>query len=308
VYRNREDGHPARLDWKKFQSHLVDNSKGDILVIMDACYAGAANKLFQLEGGRTYEFLGAVAKDRLTPGPGEWSFTTALIKAMKHLLKERNNGAFTTSDLVDIIAKDRHKNPPYEYLRHGTKFNKYNFRRIALAPLMSTSEERKKSFKDAPIASHLMLRIELRHEPNELEPEQIVELAKRVSRAVKFSDLDTRRVDWMSVIERKPRTMKEVIVRVCQMLRTRKAWPQHHHDHQWLHAPSSALTQDMKENRQWLQSSSIWHLITSDVVIRTLRIDKLRCVVEKHPVLLRTTTVAVLSSLATYFITSQYLR
>lgn len=72
----------------------------DVLVIFDCCDAGYTSSL--RSGGHAFEYLAACQERKFTYGPGENSFTSAMIWA----LKELNTGEhFTTATLREKIMK-----------------------------------------------------------------------------------------------------------------------------------------------------------------------------------------------------------
>lgn len=80
---------------------IIKETKGEVLVIFDCCYAG------DLELGvraplprRAFEFLAATSAKSTTRKPGPRSFTSALIHSMKDLAK---SGSFSTQELVSRI-------------------------------------------------------------------------------------------------------------------------------------------------------------------------------------------------------------
>ncbi|KAL9110404.1 MAG: hypothetical protein Q9227_005135 [Pyrenula ochraceoflavens] len=88
--------------WEKAEA-LLENAKADMLLIFDCCHAARAGN--QKKRGpfsqRIYEVLAACQSDELTPGPGDSSFTSALIWALRQLAEPPK--AFTTSQLYDMI-------------------------------------------------------------------------------------------------------------------------------------------------------------------------------------------------------------
>lgn len=80
---------------------IIEETKGDVLVIFDCCYAGElATDARPPPNRRAYEFLAATAPKSTTPKPGPRSFTSALIHSMKDLAK---SGSFNTQELVSRI-------------------------------------------------------------------------------------------------------------------------------------------------------------------------------------------------------------
>jgi hypothetical protein len=85
--------------WHSAEINLCQ-TQGDVLAIFDCCNAG---QLCQYRGRIRFEYLGACAARQTTPGPGENSFTAALIWALRDLC--RPNFSFPTSELQQKITE-----------------------------------------------------------------------------------------------------------------------------------------------------------------------------------------------------------
>jgi hypothetical protein len=203
------------VNWEEVEKKFVESAKGDVLTIMDACFAGAVRSMIHREPGQTYEYLGACAHDKTTPSPGEKSFTTALIKALQILLNENEKHQFTTADLSRKIGEQKYKknNLPCLWSRSA-----HDQRRIMLAPMNNGTQ--KPYFDNTEIPAYLELRIELKQESlNALEVE---DLARRVARAVSESKVHTRRVDWLQKISRPKPSLKSAARLVLFTIRRAK--------------------------------------------------------------------------------------
>ena len=87
--------------WSKVEP-AIQNTDADVLLIFDCCHAGRL--CYTRSGPDSYfEFLGACAHHETTRGPGDESFTSALIWALKQLAKKEE--AFNTSELRRMITK-----------------------------------------------------------------------------------------------------------------------------------------------------------------------------------------------------------
>ncbi|MCJ1229928.1 hypothetical protein MMC12_006599 [Toensbergia leucococca] len=131
----------AHLDsviWNRTEENLRD-TQADVLEIFDCCYAG---NIAVTRGGaqgyeRSFEFLAAADADFRTPGPGETSFTSALIWALKDLAEKSHR--FTTCDLLNKIRKDA-PNFSREQIPILSKRDKIASEFIVLEPLSSQTE------------------------------------------------------------------------------------------------------------------------------------------------------------------------
>ncbi|KAI9868156.1 MAG: hypothetical protein M1813_006901 [Trichoglossum hirsutum] len=97
----------AKGDSTIFYQDILDTLKhldGDLLVILDTCYAGKATYHHKLRG--RIELLAATAHDRMAAGPlRKGSFTPALVEKLGLLLKEDPHG-FLVSDLFAALDYD----------------------------------------------------------------------------------------------------------------------------------------------------------------------------------------------------------
>ncbi|KAK4943910.1 hypothetical protein LTR10_016626 [Elasticomyces elasticus] len=93
--------HESRILWEDVEPHLLA-ADADLLVIFDCCFAGAL--VYDARAGhsdRIFEYIGATVRDKTAVGPGETSFTNALIWALKQL--SERVGGFTANTLVSKI-------------------------------------------------------------------------------------------------------------------------------------------------------------------------------------------------------------
>ena len=86
----------ARADWSRAEKHLAsDDVEGDVLTILDTCYSSNPQKSGK-EDTRIFEMLSACGFDTTTAAPGKYSFTRALIDALKAIILEYPERSFTT--------------------------------------------------------------------------------------------------------------------------------------------------------------------------------------------------------------------
>lgn len=74
------------IDWNRSE-HIIQNTKADILLILDCCNSGTLSHHDRFHN-RRFELLAACGHDKTTSFPGRYSFTSALIWALDQLAKE----------------------------------------------------------------------------------------------------------------------------------------------------------------------------------------------------------------------------
>ncbi|KAK4205083.1 hypothetical protein QBC40DRAFT_65783 [Triangularia verruculosa] len=90
VWAAHASGGPT-VEWSLIQDHIrAINSKTDILLLLDCCYAAQAARDRENKRGRL-EIIAAAGMGVKTPGPGPRSFTTALIKQMEKAIEEKGS-------------------------------------------------------------------------------------------------------------------------------------------------------------------------------------------------------------------------
>ena len=82
--------------------HSLHDLQSDVLQIFDCCYAGTLGTRGQSQ--QSFEYLAATGAHDTTPSPGDTSFTSALIWALKKLAENRT-GRFTTIHLLEKIKQ-----------------------------------------------------------------------------------------------------------------------------------------------------------------------------------------------------------
>lgn len=210
----RKGDHEPVVRWNVAEKILMDDAKGDVLVIMDACFGGNLKEAIpQRDLGRAYEFLAACPAGQPTAGPGPKSFTSSVISCLKDIVSKESSFQFTIPQLLTGILeyKERQRRPPAYWTRSSN-----TQRSIRLAPLPRSLNLpgvricRDKYFSEDPIPQYLNLRIELKdlELPNQA---QIEELARNVSRAVKESSIRTRRVDYLGIEPKMKKTLRQMI-------------------------------------------------------------------------------------------------
>ena len=128
-------GHGERGDQHITESCLHE-IQSDVLQILDCCYAGALDTYEN--SSQSFEYLAATGANDMAAGPGATSFTSALIWALKSLVR---NVPFTTIELLKRILvapnfRDNQKPRLSKLLK--------NDRRIMLHPLKPKTDAESK--------------------------------------------------------------------------------------------------------------------------------------------------------------------
>ncbi len=169
---------------------LMNHSRGDVLAIMDCCFASNAVR-HPLEREKTFELLAASHKDQMTPGPGADSFTQALITSLKELTEEVKEGFFSSRHLHEKIAKLRPDAPPAIWnLRREVD------RCIRLGRLKDRSHLLKMSTPTPPQA-YLSLQFHLGQK--QLTRHQIESLTRELPKSFKTSGVQLQNVLWLGI-------------------------------------------------------------------------------------------------------------
>jgi len=191
--------YPLRAVFNEAESHLMKHSECDMLTIMDCCYASnIQRRLDELEDSRTYILLTASHHDRPTEGPGERSFTTALITSLREFLQTHGDKPFTITELRQRINVQewRLDNPCTDW--HRLK----RYEAIFLGRLQETPDTR---FDPSPVLSELTIRLPL--SAPTLSDSQIVALARGISKVVKAAEVPAKKVEWLRFRSARARTL-----------------------------------------------------------------------------------------------------
>ncbi|KAF2001669.1 hypothetical protein P154DRAFT_403416, partial [Amniculicola lignicola CBS 123094] len=185
----------ARANWNKAEEILrSDDLEGDVLTILDTCYASNLVKSGK-EDTRTFELLSACQFDITTAVPGDQSFTRALIDALEELVAEFADRSFTTFHLNQriLLNPNRRDTPSQLWFRL-----KHHERHIRLAPLKPEKDRERKPALRHPPRGYLTLRFALRDDS--LNREQIEYLTRNLSKAFNNKALvGLRRIDWLGI-------------------------------------------------------------------------------------------------------------
>jgi hypothetical protein len=217
--------HDAVLKWNVAEKILMDHAKGDVVVILDACFAGNMKEAIpQRDLGRAYEVLAACPPGKSTAPPGSRSFTNSLVHCLKEMVD--TEPSFTVSRLFAAIGKraERQGRPADFWSRSSNQQ-----RSIRLAPLPKSADEpdlsptsRKRYFDEKQIPQYLNIRIELKKD-GQPSQDEIEDLAHKVSLAVKDAIIPTRRVDYVSIESRAKQSFRRVVQFVGHLTRWRRS-------------------------------------------------------------------------------------
>ncbi|KAI8939315.1 hypothetical protein NX059_003105 [Plenodomus lindquistii] len=183
----------ARANWNKVEDKLQDDEvEGDILEILDTCYS--SNLVKSSKGGsRKFELLSACFIDQTTASPGEYSFTRALIDALRKMLKHYGKNPFSTFTLNEWIVQDVRRSDQPSALWQRLQRIQQSGQHILLTPARPSLIE-DSTYRLSP-KGYLTLRFGLKDET--LVQEQIELMTHMLSRVVKTVGL--RRIDWVDV-------------------------------------------------------------------------------------------------------------
>jgi hypothetical protein len=199
-FRNNNDDQRINLDWTSIEDVLLQNFTGNVLTIMDCCFAGAVRSVLQTKNGKLWEYLGACGEDQLT-GTKDTSFSKTLVEALGALHAKHESFGFNTLDLlskVEDLTKlnlTKMKKKPHQphvmpcyYRRNECRVSDY----IILAPI------KRIAFSNEPIKNYMDLRIELKEDS--LDERQLEDLCRAICKGVEDCDtVRTRRIDLLGI-------------------------------------------------------------------------------------------------------------
>lgn len=188
----------ARINWNRIEDLLKDEDvDGDILTILDACYSSniVTKQTEPVESKRRFQLMSACAINQTTASPGQYSFTRALIDALKDIVDTRGNKAFSTFHLLQRINMDqrRQDSPSVLWTRTGPD------QHIRLAPLEDCKVAASlRALSSSLPRGQLTLRFNIRDES--LNEEQIEYLATTLSTALHDKAIiGLRGIDWLGI-------------------------------------------------------------------------------------------------------------
>lgn len=183
--------------WDKAEKPLK-RAKGDVLAILDCCFASTAALKEGEDGWRTYQLLAACAVKGNTSGPGKGSFTEALCDSLEQLLEQSKDGTFSVLKLEETINTKRAEKAALMWDRLRKHKRSVELGPLALTPQSDTTYQTKER-------ASLTLRFSLT--TGDLTDKQIDNLARSIPKVCKDVRVGVRQVKWMGMEERDPHKM-----------------------------------------------------------------------------------------------------
>jgi hypothetical protein len=215
------------LNWNAIENSIVRKSVGDLLTIMDTCYAGNLGQVHQPLTGRTYDYIGACERDDIISG-GEMAFSLVLADALDSLYEQKGDEGFMTGELIEkvrsIIDVKRQESKRKGVLSNPILVRRFD-KQIDSRPhvsLLPIRHRRSNIFSNEPIKGYLNLRLELKQDS--LTDSQIIHLSEALSKAVRdCRTVPTRRIDWNGITPARIRlsTMSLLIIAVLKFKKTK---------------------------------------------------------------------------------------
>lgn len=210
----------AVANWNKVEEKLHDEEvEGDILTILDTCYASNLVKKSGKQEAKKFELIAASAIDQTTASPGIFSFTRALIDGLKELLDE-GFSSISTSRIVQRANVNLNKNKS-DTQAHLWAREQRNENHVFLAPLKPQPNDiTKPSSLRHSLGGHLTLRFGIR--PSVLNQEQIEYMTKTLSAALFNKPLiGLTKIEWVDL---KPAPPIRRLDRVVLVMSAIKQW------------------------------------------------------------------------------------
>lgn len=104
--KNKRTGDTETVNWSDIQTSLGE-FEGDVLIILDCCYAGQCVRTTTSIIPPNVEIQAACAMDCTTPSPGIWSFTTKWLEVAGEMLNEK--GSITISELHNSLGNRKNR-------------------------------------------------------------------------------------------------------------------------------------------------------------------------------------------------------
>lgn len=186
----------AKANWNKVEEKLRDEEvEGDILTILDTCYASNLVKKSSKQEAKKFELIAASPINQTTASPGDFSFTRALIDGLKELL-DKHKEPISTWRIVQHtnLNKNRSDTPAQLWIREQR-----NEHHIFLAPLKPQKLDitQPSGFRHSP-GGYLTLRFGIR--PSRLNKEQIEYMTKTLSNALFNKPLvGLTKIEWVDL-------------------------------------------------------------------------------------------------------------
>jgi hypothetical protein len=206
----------AKANWNKVEDQLKDEEvEGDVLTILDTCYASNLVKKSGRREPNRFELIAASSINKTTEAPGAYSFTRALIDGLKEFLDERK-GPISTFSLIQRINVNKNRS---ETSAHVWARNETTDQHILLAPLKPVKPDKTQppTFRPAP-RGYLTVRFGLRD--SRLNKQQIEWMTKTMSHAL-FNKkmLGLTKLEWVGMTAAPPTHRLDRIARVMFVMR-----------------------------------------------------------------------------------------
>jgi len=172
--------------------HIIRDAEGDALLIFDCCYAGnlTLRDIRSSRPTRSFEYIAACGSRDETNFPGPDSFTSAMIWALKDLVKTQKR--FSTLELQTKIMNDAPFFPRKQSVLVMERDDPCD-QRLVLSPLPSPTNGVAHDFDDLP-QNYVDLRFWYHDRPDGVEIEN---LANRLKRLMKDKNICACCVSWL---------------------------------------------------------------------------------------------------------------
>ena len=183
-----------KVIWNRAED-LLQDTRADVLEIFDCCYAG--NLGTRSPSTRAFEYLAATAAGSTTKSPGPESFTSALIWALKELVKEK--GCFTTQQLMHKIKRNAPNFPPGQKPVLSKRGDQNSASFITLEPISKDKDSTNlvraisRSSHETGVPEVLTLKIVFEARP---EVSEVERLGQALNEMMEGHDFRVNRIMW----------------------------------------------------------------------------------------------------------------
>ncbi|KAL8678376.1 MAG: hypothetical protein Q9224_003984 [Gallowayella concinna] len=186
-----------KVVWNKTED-LLRPAEADVLEIFDCCYAGTV-----IRGeSRLLEYMAAAKDHGTTKVPGPESFTRALIYALKALVKEKNEGRFTTDELLRKIKTDAPHFPKEQTPILSDRANERPSGRIMLHPLRQKGTASGVVKEDSLLKGASGYVMTLHFQFGEKPPDNLLRtLGEKFNELFEHNTLQVHRIRWGGIRE-----------------------------------------------------------------------------------------------------------
>jgi hypothetical protein len=184
------------IAWTEAESN-IKAKKADVLVMFDCCQAGGFGGLKVRARKPNFEFIAACGSEQVAAGPGDSSFTSALIWALAQLKGEKRY-PFNTIDLIKAIKEcpDLSKQQEPELQRRDHHANGIVW--IAPVGLVTPTRMAAEPSSERRHAHHEFIDLRLSFY-RRVKPEDAKNLAHHLSRLVNEEDSFAKHIDLLNV-------------------------------------------------------------------------------------------------------------